>query len=581
VVTHDPLPSGHDCDVLVIGSGAGGLAAAVTAAFHGLRVIVAEKEGVIGGTTAWSGGWLWIPRNPLAVEAGIVEDEDEPLTYLRSEIGNRVNDPRLQVFLKNGPEMVSFFRDNTAVDWIAGNTIPDFHESPGAAKGGRSVTAAPYDGRKLGEWIWKLRPPLDIASVAGMGIAGGSDMNHFLNATRKPASLVHVLRRFTRHFSGMVRHGRGMDLVAGNALGAMLLRSALDLGVKFRCDAPATDLQIRDGVVTGAICGGETIIARRGVVLASGGFPHDYQRIAAMFEHAPNGTEHHSAAPRSNTGDGLRIAEKAGARVADDLVSPAALAPVSIVPRRKGEPGHFAHLVERAKPGIIAVNAKGERFVNEANSYHDFMRALLESDPGTTTPHAWIIADHRAQRRYGLGWAKPFPFPLRPYLANGYLLRGATLAELAGKCGLPVDALVDTVARFNAHAETGEDPDFGRGRSPYNHMQGDAGHRPNPALGALHRGPFYAVKVGPGSLGTFAGLRTDGRARVLAANNEPISGLFAVGNDMASVMGGHYPSGGITLGPAMTFGYVAGRTLAGLPVTGLENEEFQNERTDA
>ncbi|MCI5076491.1 FAD-dependent oxidoreductase [Oricola sp.] len=580
-MAREGTPADCHCDVLVIGSGAGGLAAAVTAAFHGLRVIVAEKEDVIGGTTAWSGGWLWIPRNPLAVEAGIVEDEDAPLAYLRSEIGNRVDDPRLHVFLKNGPDMVSFFRDNTDVDWIGGNTIPDFHDTPGAAKGGRSVTAAPYDGRRLGEWIWKLRPPLDLASVAGMGIAGGPDMNHFLNATRKPASLAYALRRFARHFWTRFRHGRGMDLVAGNALVARLLRSALDLGVEFRCGAPATGLQSRDGTVTGAVCGGETIRASRGVILATGGFPHDTQRIAAMFEHAPDGTEHHSAAPRSNTGDGLRMAENAGARVADDLVSPGAWAPVSIVTRRHGEPGHFPHLIERAKPGIIAVNASGQRFVNEANSYHDFMRALFKSDPGTTTPHAWIIADHRAQRRYGLGWAKPFPFPLRPYLKSGYLLRGATLAQLAGQCGLPADALEETVARFNAHAETGDDPDFGRGRSPYNDMQGDADHRPNPALGALRNGPYYAVKVVPGSLGTFAGLRTDGAARVLGAAGAPIGGLYAVGNDMASVMGGNYPSGGITLGPAMTFGYVAGRVLAGLPVTGLDTAETQIERTDA
>jgi succinate dehydrogenase/fumarate reductase flavoprotein subunit len=238
------------------------------------------------------------------------------------------------------------------------------------------------------------------------------------------------------------------------------------------------------------------------------------------------------------------------------------------VPREDGGFSGFPHLMERAKPGFIAVRQDGRRFVNEADSYHDYMCALFNATGPAETPMSWLICDHRAQRRYGLGWSKPFPFPTAKYVRAGYLFKAPTLIELAHKCGIDAQQLEVTVSAFNLGAEQGHDPLFQRGESLYNRAQGDALHGPNPSLGSLHKGPFYAVKLVPGSLGTFAGLNTDAYARALDEHGTPIPGLFAVGNDMNSIMNGHYPSGGITLGPGMTFGYIAARVLAGQAVDG-------------
>lgn len=571
-MTQDDLAA-MACDVLVIGSGASGLSTAITAAFHGLDVIVAEKADVFGGTSAWSGGWLWVPRNPLATKAGIDEPASEPRRYLQSELGNRASDPRLDVFLENGPHMVEFFAKHSAIEWVDGNKMPDFHATPGHAIGGRSISVAPYDGRKLGDWVKKLRPPLDVVSLAGMGIAGGADMAHFFNATRHPASALYVSKRLVKHGRDLALYRQSMQLVNGNALVARLMRTALDLGVRLINNAPAVDLTRDNGPVTGATLHLDgkkvSVAAHHAVVLAAGGFPHDKSRQAQHFDHTPTGEGHHSAAPLSNTGDGIRIAENAGAVLDFDLVEPGAWAPVSLVPDGRGGVKHFPHLIERAKPGFIAVDAHGRRFVNEADSYHDFMQALFARNPKGETPHCWLICDHRAQRRFGFGWSKPFPFPLTPYLRNGYLRKGRTLAELAQKCDLPVQALEETIRAFNGYARTGTDPEFERGASTYNKMQGAADHAPNPSLGPLDKKPFYAIKLVPGSLGTFAGIKTTPLGQALNPDGTAIAGLFAVGNDMSSIMGGNYPSGGITLGPGMTFGYVIGRTLAGKSIHGL------------
>jgi succinate dehydrogenase/fumarate reductase flavoprotein subunit len=329
---------------------------------------------------------------------------------------------------------------------------------------------------------------------------------------------------------------------------------------------------LREGSrVTGArvrLADGEEreIRARRGVVLACGGFPHDDARKAALFPHAPSGREHWSAATLADSGDGLRIGEAAGAQIDRTLADNGAWAPVSLVPRPGGGTQAFPHLVERGKPGLIAVTRDGRRFVDEAGNYHSFMRALFARCENRNV-EAWLICDHRFQRRFGLGHAKPWPLPIGSALRSSYLKRGATIEALAASCGIDASALARTVAEFNRHAREGRDPEYGRGDTPYDRMQGDAEHSgPNPCVAPIERGPFYAVRIVPGSLGTFAGLAVNQHAQALDAHGAPIDGLYAAGNDASSAMGGHYPSGGITLGPALVFGHILAHHAAGTPL---------------
>lgn len=553
----------EECDVLIIGSGAAGLAAAVTAAQCGLRVIVAEKDTVLGGTTAWSGGWIWAPGNPVCAAAGTKDSVEAAETYLRAVLGNHFDAPRVQAFLTYAPRMVAFFQSQTALAVEPGSHIPDtYGDLPGAGTGGRSVIAAPYDGRALGPLIRLLRRPLRETTFWGLTIQAGPDLRAFMTMTRHPQALVHVARRVTRHLWDLARHGRAMQLRNGQALVARLIRSAADLGVTFRTGSPAVRLLTEGDHVIGAVLSKDgveiPIRTNRGVVLASGGYPWDAARRATQF---PHNDTHHTLAVPSATGDGLRMAEAIGARQGQ-TASPGAWCPVSVVRWPDGREAPFPHIIERGKPGLIAVLPNGQRFCNEGLGYHDFVEALLAATPPGQPPEAWLIATRAFQRRYGLGISRPFPVPLRPWLRSGYLKSGPTPEVLADACGINPAGLRATLDDWNRHAAQGADPAFHRGTTPYMRLQGDVSHQPNPCVAPINRPPYLAVKVLPGSFGTFAGLETDAAARVLH-DAAPIPGLYAAGTDMASVMGGFYPAGGINLGPALTFGHIAGLHAAG------------------
>lgn len=556
----------EECDLLVAGSGAAGMAAAITAACHGLKVVVAEKAEVLGGTTAWSGGWIWAPGNAPARREGIVEEADAPRRYLEAVLGAQFRAELVEAFLAAAPEMVSFFETRTAVQFSCGTAIPDtYGEAPAAGTGGRSVIARPLHAGALGADLALLRPPMRETSFLGMTIQAGPDLRAFLNATRSPGAALHVARRLGRHLWHLARHRRGMDLRNGNALAARLLLSARAAGVALRPGHALVELltdaqgAVRGATLAGPKGGGIRLRARRGVVLACGGYPHDPARRAEAY---PGQELYTPLAVPSASGDGLRLGEAVGGRQAGDLAAPAAYCPVSHLRWRDGRHGVFPHIIDRGKPGVIAVLADGRRFCNEGLGYHDYVTAMQAALAPGAEAASWLICDRRFLRRYGLGIVRPAPVPTRWWLRSGYLKRGRSIARLARACGIDAAALADTVARFNAGARRGEDPQFHRGSTPYMRLQGDPAVRPNPCVAPIETAPFYAVRVMAGSFGTFAGLRTDGLARVLGADDRPIAGLYAAGTDMASVMGGHYPAGGINLGPALTFGFIAGRHAA-------------------
>ncbi|MBI1394671.1 MAG: FAD-dependent oxidoreductase [Betaproteobacteria bacterium] len=555
------------CDVLVVGTGASGMSAAITAASRGLKVLVVEKERMFGGTTARSGGWLWIPGTRLATEQGITEPPGAARTYLQHETTTHFDPARVDAFIENGPKAIDFFTRNTCVQFDMPPVFPDYHaEAPGGMQGGRSMVTRPFDGRELGPRVKKLAPPLPELTVFGMMLGSGKEIWHFMRAFRSLESFLYVTKRLSRHMLDVLRHGRGMTLTNGNALAGRLAKAAMDLDIPVWLESPVRKLLVEGDRVTGALVDHEgkslRVRARVGVVLACGGFPHDVERRKALFPHAPTGREHYTPSPASNTGDGLRMAEAVGAHVDPSIPHAAAWVPTSVTTRRDGTAGVMPHFIDRAKPGVIAVTRHGKRFANEANSYHDFVQDLVAATRGDKDIFAWEICDHATLRGYGMGCVAPFPMPIGRHLRTGYLKRGRTIEELARAIDVDPATLRSTIEGFNEHARKGEDPAFGKGSRAYNRYQGDALNTPNPCVRPIETGPFYAIRLVIGDIGTFAGLAVDAKTRVLDRDGHVIKGLHAVGNDAASVMGGNYPGAGITLGPALTFGYVAGVSLA-------------------
>ncbi|WP_151719505.1 FAD-dependent oxidoreductase [Gemmobacter serpentinus] len=548
-------------DVLVVGSGAGGLATAITAKKHGLSVLVIEKEPVFGGTTAFSGGVLWIPGNRHGRVNNPGDSRAAARSYLQAETGNFYQPEAVEAFLEAGPRMLDWFERETAVKFVP-TLYPDYHPTvTGGVDVGRSVLAAPFDSSSLGPNLKRLRPPLSTITFMGMMFnSSNADIKHFFNATKSLVSFGYVAKRLAAHALEVARHGRGVQVTSGNALAARLAQTCFDLGIEIQTDTPALRLLQADGRVTGVETPKGAITASRGVVLACGGYAQDLARRAGVYAHLKAGGTHHSPVPSGNTGDGIRLAEAVGGSFDAEFAEPAAWMPVSLVPGQ----GVFPHLLDRYKPGMIAVGADGHRFTNESESYHDVGAAMVAQRQAGGDASCWLICDHRTIRKYGLGHAKPAPMPLWLWTRNGYLKKGRTLADLARVCGLPAAGLVATVAAYNRNAVQGRDPAFHRGETSFNRYLADPDHKPNPCVAPLEKGPFYAVKMEMGDLGTFDGLKTTVEGAVTDRAGTPIAGLFAVGNDRASIMGGNYPGAGITLGPAMTFGWITGRHLAGI-----------------
>jgi len=563
------MSNATECDLIVVGSGAAGLATAITAKKRGLDVIVLEKEPVFGGTTALSGGVLWIPMNQHGRKQNPADTADAVRRYMMEETGSFYDEATVNAFIENGPRMVEFFERETEMKFIP-TLYPDYHpDLPGGAEIGRSILAAPYDIRGLGQDMARLKLPLKTITFIGMMFnSSNADLKHFFNVTKSLTSFVYVAKRLANHLKELALYRRAINVTSGNALAARLAKSALDLGIPILTGTPAKQILIEDGKAIGVIAGGEAgerrIRARHGVVLAAGGFPHDVKRIAQAYPHLARGGEHLSPTPKSNTGDGVNMAEAAGAVVDIRFKETSAWMPVTKVDFGNGEIGVFPHLLDRYKPGIIGVLKNGKRFTNESNSYHDVGAAMVAACKGQQETAMWLICDKTALGKYGLGYVKPAPMPIGRFIKNGYLIEGKTLAELAQKTGIDAAALEQTVRDYNVGAVKGQDNQFGRGTTSFNRYLADPANQPNPCVAPVQTGPFYAVKVVMGDLGTFDGIKTSVVGEVLKRDGSKIDGLYAVGNDRASMMGGNYPGAGITHGPNMTFGFVTANHIADL-----------------
>ena len=561
------MSQNFECDVVIVGSGAAGLSAAITAKKRGLDVVVLEKEPVFGGTTALSGGVLWIPLNTHGRKQNPDDTRDAVRTYMMQETGNYFDAAAVDAFIENGPKMVAFFERETEMKFVP-TLYPDYHPTvAGGVDIGRSILAAPFDIRGLGKDMARLKPPLKTITFIGMMFnSSNADLKHFFQVTKSLTSFLYVAKRLVTHLKELALYQRGIHVTSGNALAARLAKSALDLGIPILTSSPVKEILMKDEQAVGVRAGGEggdrRITARHGVVLACGGFPHDVKRIAKAYPHLQRGGEHLSPTPTSNTGDGLNLAEAAGGKVDIRFKDTSAWMPVSYVPYGNGEFGVFPHLLDRYKPGIIGVLKNGQRFTNESNSYHDVGADLIQACDGQKDTAMWLVCDKTTLAKYGMGFVKPAPMPIGRFLRNGYLIKGNTLAELAHNAGIDPEGLERTVRDYNVGAVKGEDPAFGRGTTTFNRYLADPENKPNPCVAPVQTGPFYAVKVVMGDLGTFDGIQTSVVGEVLRDNGTPIQGLYAVGNDRASIMGGNYPAAGITHGPNMTFGYVTANHIA-------------------
>ncbi|WP_249115575.1 FAD-dependent oxidoreductase [Azoarcus sp. L1K30] len=558
-----------EVDLVVVGSGAAGLATAITARKRGLNVVVLEKEAVFGGTTALSGGVLWIPLGPHGRQQNPADSRQAVREYLMAETGAYFDEAAVETFLDNGPKMIEFFERETSMKFVP-TLYPDYHPyAPGGVDIGRSILAAPFDIRGLGKDMPRLKPPLKTITFIGMMFnSSNADLKHFFQATKSLTSFIYVAKRLATHIKELALYRRGINVTSGNALAARLAKSALDLGIAILTDTPVTEIVMTDGRASGvkARQGATTLTvnARHGVVLACGGFPHDLKRITAAYPHLARGGEHLSPTPKGNTGDGLAMAEAVGAVADIRFKDSAAWMPVSRVVFANGEEGVFPHLLDRYKPGIIGVLRNGRRFTNESNSYHDVGAAMIRACEGGKETAMWLVCDKPTLAKYGIGFVKPAPMPIGRFLRNGYLIKGNTLDELARKAGIDPAGLESTIREYNVGADQGKDPAFGRGSTSFNRYLADPENTPNPCVAPIRKGPFFAVKVIMGDLGTFDGIRTSARGEVLRSDDSVIDGLYAVGNDRASMMGGNYPGAGITHGPNMTFGYVTANHIADL-----------------
>lgn len=546
-------------DAIIVGSGAAGLTAAVTAARKGLTVLVVEKTNVFGGTTAISGGGIWIPGNRHQRAAGIPEPEGAARTYIRGVVGDDLRTEVLDAYLQAGPEMVDFLEDKSEVKFALAEHSPDWHpDVEGFSKEGRLLRPLEYRGQKLNDYLDTLRDPRNEFNAPMGFMVDLPDLPHLDQMKSSPKSMAYMLKIIGQYgVDKLLRRRRGSRITMGNALAARLLRSALDAGVTLWTNSRVKELVTGPEGITGIRIARdgrtETLTARKGVILATGGFSANEQLRRAYI---PYPDQHISIMAGCNTGDGMNMGLEAGGIVDGENVANGVWSVVSTMKKPDGSDAIYAHLIDMAKPGCIAVNAKGKRFGNEAsNMFVDYMHS-------SGSVPAWLVADANFVKTYGLGLCLPGGIGLKKLVKAGYLVEAPTIAALAARIGVDAAELQATVARMNGYAQTGKDPEYQKGDSFLDRDLGDHRHAPNPCLGPIQAGPFYSVKIFPGDGSTTVGLRIDGQARVLDGEGRVVRGLYAAGLDAHSIWRGKAPAHGCNVGPAMTLGYIAARSLA-------------------
>ncbi|MEV6647523.1 FAD-dependent oxidoreductase [Amycolatopsis sp. NPDC051371] len=546
----------HAVDLLVLGSGAAGLAVAVVGAAEGLSVLVLEKTEWLGGTSAYSAGTSWIPGHRHQPDPAA--DVAEARRYLDALVGDRAPRELRESYLRHGPEAIEYFERLGLGFWHSASVV-DYHPDLPGSGIGRALEPHTFDARRFAHFGRVRWPIPEFALFGGTLMVRRREADQLVKVFDGSARATALaLRLGARWAFDRLRHRRGTRLTMGNALVTALYEQLTRRSGNVWFTARTTELTTDpSGRVTGAVVSHRgrvvRVAARRGVVLAGGGFPANPD---LREEYLPSPTPQFTPAAEGATGDTLALARSVGGVLAEPRDDNALWFPSSLGRRPNGSTAVFPHIWDRAKPGIVAVNAAGRRFVDESVSYHRFVRAMYATQDAVP---AWLVVDAHTLKRYGLGMIRPHAREgvLRRYLEGGYLHNGQTIEELAEAISVDPDGLKKTVVATNRSARTGVDEELGKGESPYGRQYGDQAHRPNVNLGAIEKPPFYAIAVVPTPLATTLGLRINANAQVLTEHGDPVRGLYACGNDATSMAASEYPGAGCQIGAGLVFGYLA------------------------
>ncbi len=555
-------------DFLIMGSGAAGMAGAIRAHDLGMEVLLVEKSEFFGGNTAMSGGVCWVANNEGMAGAGVQDSDEDGFAYLKHITKGEVPDERLWLFIHQSKRVLSYLQQKTHVRYVPLVKYTDYYpEAPGGRPGGRSMDPVPFDGAKLEEQLLELRKPHPQSQILGkFGITAREAQAAIGVGFKTMLFMAWQMFLYLLRYPKRKRWGRDTKLCAGNSLMGRLLLSLKERGVPTWRNTAIKELITEDGRIVGAVVDREgtemRVRANRGVLIAAGGFSRNLE-MREKYQRHPITTEWTAGTP-SNTGDGIQLGEAAGGTLA--LMDEAWWTPVSLVPK---SPFSWVLVVEKSLPHGVFVNQDGRRFTNEAAPYIDVVHGMYDDAARSEAQDPrWYHVFDATYRRSSIagpvapGKVMPDSKLPRRYRDGKYLYKANSLNELAAQIGVPADTLASTLAKFNESAVKGEDPDFNRGWSAQDRYYGDPRVEPNCALGPVETGPFYAVRIYPGDLGTKGGLVTDDHSRVLRADGQPIAGLYAAGNSTASVMGRTYPGAGGTIAPALTFAFLAAEAAA-------------------